>query len=174
LRCAVKCAVKVFGPRHPLGSPAASAWFSAARTMSSAGCWDCMAVSYILVAHRLYHGSQISGLLQDSCPVIVTPAIQDQVIGKSSLVRASRNCFAIVVRWPERERLDGKPIPPAARVTHGRSSAPLAALPAPADRHEDDLVVPVDVFDAHTVKLSFMSSMTAETGSHDQAPETRP
>src|SRR5271165_4613846 len=122
---------------------------------------------HILVAHRSHHGSQVSGLLQNPGTVIVSPTIQDKIFRKPSLgpgfTESCCHCCEVgglgALRWE-----DPSFAPCAAplfknfidAIAHRHASPSLFGL---AVWHKDDARVPIQVLNAHPVKLSLSFRM---------------
>src|SRR5271165_2638786 len=133
---------------------------------------------HILVAHRSHHGSQVSGLLQNPGTVIVSPAIQDKIFRKPSLgpgfTESCCHCCEVgrlgALRWE-----DPSFAPCAAplfknfidAIAHRHASPSLFGL---AVWHEDDPPVPIQVLNAHPVKLSLISHARIAR-QYDDVPE---
>src|SRR5208337_1378990 len=133
---------------------------------------------HILVPHRSHYGSQVSGALQNPSAEIVPPTIQDKIFRKPSLgpgfAESSCHCGEVsrlgTLRWE-----DPSFAPCAAplvkniedAIAHRHASPSLFGL---AVWHEDDPPVPIQVLNAHPVKLSLISHARIAR-QYDDVPE---
>src|ERR1700692_2834018 len=119
---------------------------------------------HILVPHGSHNGSQVSGSLQNPDAVIMPSTIQDKIFGKPSLdpgfAKSLRHCGEMsrrsAFRW---ENLSfaffSAPLFKNVKdaIAHRYASPSFFSL---AVRHEDHAGFPIQLLDAHPVKLSFV------------------
>src|ERR1700690_1150454 len=120
---------------------------------------------HILVSHGSHDGSQVSSPLQNPGAVIMSPTIEDKVFGQpsfdSGFTKSLRHCGEVsrlgALRWENPSFAPAfapllKNVEDA--IAHRYASSSLFRL---AVRHEDHAGFPIEVLDAHPVKLSFVS-----------------
>src|SRR5580658_6533139 len=119
---------------------------------------------HILVSHRSHDGSQVSGSLQNQGAVIMSPTIQDKIFAKPSLAsgfaKSLRHCGEMsrlgAIRWENPSfAFFSAPLFENVKDAIAHRYAPPSFFGL-AVRHEDHAGFPIQVLDAHPVKLSFV------------------
>src|SRR5271166_4102210 len=119
---------------------------------------------HIPVSHGSHDGSQVSGSLQNPRAVVMSPTIEHKIFGKPSfdpgfakpLRHCGEGCRLGALRWKNPSFAPSfaplfKNVKDA--IAHRHASPSFFGL---AVRHEDHAGFPIQVLDAHPVKLSFV------------------
>src|ERR1700689_1428206 len=124
---------------------------------------------HIPVSHGSHDGSQVSGSLQNPGAIIMPSTIEDKIFGKpsfdSSFAKSLRHCGEMSRLGAFRRENPSfaffsaplfKNVKDA--IAHRHASPSFFVL---AVRHEDPAGFPIQVLDAHPIKLSFVTAAGA-------------